>query len=126
MPLLAVRTVGVCIRSNELPLAHRARGHTTTSTPAHQGRDAPTSLGASAERGTLTRQQGVLNAQHRWSIPAGHGFHDLFFGNIGTSFFYSNTSFQVIKISSIEFKKFYKKHSKVFISSPGINSWMQL
>lgn len=83
-------------------------------------------LRASVGRGALTRQQGVLNAQHRRSVPAGHGFHDLFFGDIGTSLFYSNTSFQVIKISSIEFKKFYKKHSKVFISSPGVNSWMQL
>lgn len=87
---------------------------------------APHPARAQAERGVLTWQQGVLDAQHGWSVPAGHGFHDLLFGDVGTSFFYSNASFQVIKISSVEFKEFYKKHPKVFVSSPGINSRMQL
>lgn len=94
--------------------------------PRHQHVPGACPALSSGDQGALTWQQGVLNAQHRRSVPAGHGFHDLLFGDIGTSFFDSNTGFQVIKISPIEFKKFYKKHSKVFISSPGINSWMQL
>lgn len=103
-----------------------AWGPQTPASPPLPGRQPGPRRTASEEQGTLTRQQRVLNAQHRRSVPTGHGFHDLFFGDIGTSFFYSNTSFQVIKISSIEFKKLDKKHSKVFIGSPGIDSRMQL
>ena len=74
------------------------------------GRSPVPAAGGPRRARVLTRQQGVLNAQHRRSVPAGHGFHDLLFGDIGTAFFYSNTSFQVIKISSVEFKKFHEQH----------------
>lgn len=94
------------------------------STPGRHWRPGTAPADGARRAGPYQAAGSSMHSIPRRSVPTGHGFHDLLFGDIGTSFFYSDTSFQVIKISSIEFKKFHEQHPKVLIRSPGVQFWI--